>query len=395
MALVSFFESDCPSCGAEQKFGIIDIRHPYILKGCATCRYKERERLPLLRKKIVYLDQFFLSHVFRGNDERFLIAADKLTKLAQYQLIVTPYSTLHEDETDLWEWRDELLDFIKNTSRGHEFVAEYELENTQILKAFSSWLEDSDSGYLLEESDVFNEDIHEWEGYFRINIDRFRTDREKARSLKSESVSSLVDLFDLWRESQSTFEEAVAIELADAAKGYLEAYFSYASRMSQGDFTALLNAPVASIVVQSLLQSVPAEVPTDQRLQTILRFFSSEHFRSIPNEVISAKIFGLLRKMVKMGAYTNRKKAITRLSGFFYDVRHVSKYAPYCDAFFADRAMAELLEAPELDLQKNYGVRIFTIDSIDKFHEWLDEIEKGMSSEHRAALKRAYPYLAV
>ncbi|WP_430471310.1 hypothetical protein [Thalassospira lucentensis] len=395
MALVAHIEGNCPSCGAKHKFGIVDVRGSFVLKGCEGCQYKERQRLPPLKKKVVYLDQFFLSHAFRGNDDRFSAAAVRLEKIAQYQLLVAPYSTLHEDETDLWKRREELLGFIQKVSRGHEFVADYKLDETQIFKAFQAWTNGEESKYILEENDVFEDEIHTWEGYFRINVDRYRKDRELSRSLKSQSVSSLIDMFDDWRESQSTFEEDVLLELNDAAKGYLTTYFSYASRMSQGDFSAVLNAPVMSIVVQNLLRSIPRNISEEKRLQTILAFFSSDHFRSVPGEELSARIFASLKKMVKTGAYKNKKKAKEKLSGFFYDVRHVAKYGPYCDAFFADKAMAELLSAPEIDFSRRYGVQVFTVDTIDEFYVWLDQLEENMSDEHKAGLKQAYPFIEV
>jgi len=46
--------------------------------------------------------------------------------------------------------------------------------------------------------------------------------------------------------------------------------------------------------------------------------------------------------MVKEGAYTNAERAVKRLSGFYYDVKHIAIYAPYCDAFVVDQPMAEL-----------------------------------------------------
>jgi len=111
------------------------------LRGCGRCRYNERIPLPPLRKKIVYLDQCFFSGAFRGNDERFVSAAARISHAAHQQLVVAPFSSVHEDETHQWERRHELEEFIKATSRGHEFTPAYDVEQTQIRKGFQAWLE--------------------------------------------------------------------------------------------------------------------------------------------------------------------------------------------------------------------------------------------------------------
>ena len=56
----------------------------------------------------------------------------------------------------------------------------------------------------------------------------------------------------------------------------------------------------------------------------------------------ASTIYASLKAMVKEGAYTNAERAVKRLSGFYYDVKHIAIYAPYCDAFVVDQPMAEL-----------------------------------------------------
>src|SRR5688572_2217580 len=97
--------------------------------------------LPGIRKKVLYLDQFFFSHAFRGRDQRFLKAVDRVKRMAHLQLLVSPYSSVHEDETHQWrghqdKTQEQLMDFIKETARGAEFERDYNVEQTQVLKAF-------------------------------------------------------------------------------------------------------------------------------------------------------------------------------------------------------------------------------------------------------------------
>jgi hypothetical protein len=95
--------------------------------------------------------------------------------------------------------------------------------------------------------------------------------------------------------------------------------------------------------------------------------------------------------MVKRGAYADREKALKRLSGFFQDVMHVSTYAPYCNAFIMDQAMASLFADPRISLETRYGVKVFSLNNWSDFLAWLDELENGMTQEHCAGLAEAYP----
>jgi hypothetical protein len=42
-------------------------------------------------------------------------------------------------------------------------------------------------------------------------------------------------------------------------------------------------------------------------------------------------------------------------------------------------------------LENRYQVRIFSLNNWDQFLAWLNELEAGMSQQHRAALSAAYP----
>lgn len=79
MALVSHILGDCPQCGAKQMYGNVDVYKDHVARGCGSCRYFVRLPLPEVSKKVIYLDQFFFSHVFRGtNDPRFTGAAKRI-----------------------------------------------------------------------------------------------------------------------------------------------------------------------------------------------------------------------------------------------------------------------------------------------------------------------------
>jgi len=184
-----------------------------------------------------------------------------------------------------------------------------------------------------------------------------------------------------------TFEEQLSVEMREAAKGYITAYIEFAARITSGDYNAMLDAPLISEYVGSLLHMLPPEDEME-RLKKISQFFGSDHFQEIPYLWLSARVYAVLKDMVKNGAYQNREEAKNRLN---QDIKHVATYAPYCDAFFMDKVMAHIVADPRINLEARFGVKVFSVHNWEDFLRWLSDLETGMSQEHRAGLLAAYP----
>ena len=347
--LVSRIIGDCPKCGGIQKYGNVSVIGNEILRGCLSCNYRKSVWLPEIRKKIIYLDQFFFSSAFRDQDERFVQAAEKIRYISDLQLLVAPFSSVHEDETHQWRGfdgknKDDLMEFIKATSRGHEFEPAYGVERKQIIRAFKAFLNRETEAFQLLERDAVDKRIHEWDNYIRIDVAHYFKDTELIRALKKSSIESLVDIFPEWRQSTNSYDQDLALEFYQAAKTYIDSYIEYMVRIAKGDNKALLDAPIISRVVESMLHRLlNDDVSADDGLKIVGDFFRSAHFTEIPYQSLRARIYVALKDMVKRGAYQNRFKAIQRLGGFFQDVDHINTYAPYCDAFVMDQAMTALV----------------------------------------------------
>ena len=397
MALVTYVLGNCPGCRRKDSFGNVDVfGGNHVFRGCKSCNYKERIPLPKLKKKIAYLDQFFFSHAFRGQEPRFLDAATRIQRASALQLLIAPYSSIHEDETHLWSGRDELFRFIKTVSRGHSFRYAQEVHRFQLLRAFKAWRSNQTSGYELEENDAFQDGIHGWDGYMRIDVGRYLGDIELIRSLKNESAEGLIGLFDGWRKKQTTFEANLQAEYEVAAKGYIDFYIQYLARMTSGDHSALLDSPIISMVVESMTHVLSEEgVPADQWLRLCAQFLmQSEHFKQTPHQLLSARMHATVKSMVQSGKFTNKELAWKKFKGYFYDADHISTYAPYCDVFIMDQLMADIVRQPTVGLEKRYGVKVFSLNNWPEFLEWLESLEQDITPEHRAGLDAAYPSIA-
>jgi hypothetical protein len=394
MALVTYVLGDCPGCGRAESFGNVDVfGGKELYRGCKACSYNVRIPLPKLQKKIVYLDQFFFSHAFRGQEPEFLEAAARIERASSLQLLVAPYSSIHEDETHQWTGRDELFRFLKSVSRGHKFRYAEEVHRIQLIKGFEAWRAGQPADYQREEADALQVDVHGWDSYFRIEVGRYVGDIDLIRSLKTESLEGLLDCFDGWRQLQTTFDNDLNAEYEVAARGYIDFYLGYIMRLAGGDNAALLNAPSASMVVESMIRRLLRDnTPPDDCLRICAQFLmQSQHFKEVPHEKIAARIHASMKAMVKGGAFTNLDRARKKFKGYFYDVAHISTYAPYCDAFVMDQAMADLVRQPTVDLEGRYGTKVFTRKNLDIFFTWLESLEQDITPSHRDGLATAYP----
>lgn len=393
--LVVHVLGDCPSCGAKNSYGNSSVRPTFLWRGCQSCKHNEKIPLPKITKKIIYLDQYFFSSAFKENDERFLEVATKVERLKHLQLLIAPYSSIHEDETHQWSGYagntpEALMEFIKRASGGHEFEASFNVEEYQLCSAFESFMAGESTEFDLDSTRVLQDDIDVWDDYIFIDVGGYLGDIDRVRDCKQQAVQGLVDYFDNWQQSTSTFEEDVEAELRSFGDGYFEAYVDYIKRMTSMNPLAHLEAPVASHYVQALLRYFDGAVGNKDRIAKIREFFASEHFSNIPSNWISARLGALLKDRVKNGAFANRDRAVKRLSGFFYDVNHISLYAPYCDAFVMDNTMAEIVSDKRLALTENFGVNVYSLNNWDELHTWLDTLEAEMTEEHRQAVELAY-----
>lgn len=395
MALVSYILGNCPGCGAKNSFGNIDVYATRVSLGCGRCTHKESRPLPPITKKILYLDQYFFSHAVRGNDAQFTAAAGLIRELVGLQLLAVPYSDVHEDETHQWVGHEQLLEFIKSTSGGHEFSQTYRVELNQLNNAFEAFLKGHAAAYIPKREDALHDRVDVWDGYFRIDVGGYHGDVDLIRNLKEQAIDGLVSLFPGWRESANTFEQDVALEHNATAKGYVDAYLTYVKRIAEGDYMALMDSPIMSQVIQTLMHHFAQEVPRPERMTRILAFLYSDHFRNTPYHDIQARMYATLKAMVKGGSYMNPDKSIGRLSGFYFDVKHISTYAPYCDAFLMDNPMAEIVGRDTVALTDRYGVQVFCRNNWGDFIAWLEGLKAGMTNEHKEALRVAYPGIAV
>ena len=396
MVLVVRVTGDCPSCGSKNCFGNIGVYGNHVQKACRHCRHRDQIWLPKLEKKVLYLDQSLLSSAFRKQDTNAVSLVERIKRIALDQLLVVPYSSVHEDETQMLQVSkpgvvENLMDFIKRTSGGHQFKPAYEIEHKQVHDAYRRFLEIGPVAHEVSQQAAIRDNINVWDDYIFIDVPGYFGDPAVNNANKQDALEQLLDLIEHWRTSNQSFDDAFRHELSSAGREFIHAYAQKLARICSDDIMAHLEAPIIARVVQGMLTGCN-EDETARRIVNLPAFFDSQYFSECPYQWISARIFAVLRHQVQRdGAFSNRDKAANKLRGLTYDIRHTATYAPYCDAIFVDNAMAHILRDKRLNLTKRYGTQVFSMGNRAEFEAWLYGLENGMSEEHKAGLAVAYP----
>jgi hypothetical protein len=345
------------------------------------------------RKSILYLDQNFFSAVHRGGaaNEWAMAPMAKVTELLDLQLLAIPYSATHITEVDLnGKYRDALVQFIQGVSRSHSFEPYWRVEEIQILKAFHAYLDNAPAAYQKEERDALCPSVHDWDGDYSVSVFSAATGVDRRSMYKQQSVNELLKSLPQWANKARTFEDDMELKLRETAWFLVDNYTTKAARLMIGDFSALVDSPVSASVVEDMWRVVEAKRmdPT-----AIGAFFRAQHFAEIPAVQLSARLFSAFKQSLRSRTIpdSTSKTAREKLSGFLYDIQHAATYAPYCDGYFTDKTMAKLMKEQRVRVEEDFGCRVFSVESMDCFLGWLEDLESRMTPQHAKDLRWAYP----
>ena len=221
MILAYVSNEPCPKCGQRGKYGRVHVTGNRLLRGCNACGHKEFVPLPRLRKRVIYLDQHFLSHAFRRKIQPFVDAANKIQYLAAKQMVVCPWSEVHEIESHIWgdTRAADLWKFIKRSARGRQFHPPTDVRCNQIRRLFALFNNGQPPSNTVFREDALDHQIDDWDNYSWIDVGRFVEDPCEVRSRKERNVRQLTSLMRQWQSKPSTFDADMLEEATSYAEG--------------------------------------------------------------------------------------------------------------------------------------------------------------------------------
>jgi hypothetical protein len=413
----------CPRCHAPDSFGPRKIIGQFWMTRCSRCRYYTYKPLPPITKRIIYLDQCFLSHALRDAKEpRWKAACDKLRALIRLDYAICPYSQVHQDESLLAEYsRDDLKALYRELSGGGtEFLSPDEIEERQLLDAMQCFLGQAQMprGQWQKPrpwGEFCRKDPHLWLNWPAVFVD-FAADPtviEWLQESKARLHCSLEVVADNWRDEDTQTpnddvkREALACGKA-AIAGYRELTHGrkaienmlvgvsddlleqYREIVRPGAFDPRIPPgpqPGVRLVHWLAVEVHKARPDEADPVSVVDEFFASEVALNVPFLYITSHLRAAM-------AHEVRKANRRLLPSDTNDLTAVAHYAPYCDAMFLDNSFRALADQKRVDVPNRYGVKLFSARTIPDFIKYLDELLHNMPRRHREALRLVHPELA-
>lgn len=391
----------CPKCNKSNTFGILWISGNSYSRRCRNCSFIKNYRLPKLKKKIIYLDQFVISEMMKsinkdlGKEKRvnpfWLDLFKTIERLLKLQLAIYPSSTFHKDESALYKFKAHKI-MYEHLSNGTRFYDESTIRRFQISDYFRQFIKGNNKPEIkLKTKQVTSGHINDWQERFGISLNQDITMEEKnqLRIAKEKADKIIPKLFKKWKAEQNRnfddwfFEEGMAY-----GNNIVNKYFNNLTKYNFWDISLVLSEE--NILIRSLENHLPETKDKDTRTENrkkIFDFILSDRMLGIPSIRISALLWAAIADSV---AHGGRKKLIK--AGIINDINMVASLLPYCDAIFVDREIYGLLNHPEVkkEIVSKYKTRIFSTTNKNKFLKYLNNIEKNANKNHLKKVKEIY-----
>lgn len=389
----------CPHCGNTLPIeNIMQDREPGKARGrCKKCKIWIPILLPSIRKKLVYLDQSFLSaaclEADRPNSHNEVRILFKLAELKARQRIFVVVSDVHSRETsaipdkhvenrrELWQFQNDLADGSISCDCDEVFVAQWR-----------RMLADQDSSNFFPATDIGLDNPHQFQVGMRIQLTnhwrpKLQRDHARPRDTVNEELRSIIErqlknipnckdvrdrlryIRELWRK-----EIRQGIVAWQHRRESMERIVKEHEAGRRVDYTLLetTDAPFRWII-RDVVQGLD-EKSTPQRWLELLDSDSVDLCAYV--RIRSAFEAALLWKW-RTGCPPTNPETFDKGFGLSCqnDIDHISTFVPYVDALTTDDNMRNLCEGDDVANElKRFSCKIFSKSNYDEFENWLDAL---------------------
>ncbi len=413
---------DCPRC-PQREFGVLQIDDSSYTRRCRSCWYTQTFDLPILKKKIIYLDQFVFSNIMKmlsteapGHDRAkaeplWRELFESLEILCRMQLIICPDSTEHHDESLISPFFEELKHTYEHFSTGISFSDSTSIQHMQIIEAFECWLQNETPEFRCTSHRIASRNLNGWQNRIFVTTSGTLRGYEQAiRQSRSNFHNGLRDLFKRWQAEKKSFAEVFELEKAGYADSILHgierdqqqaaqtqslfAHFGPVPR-SISQYSETMNTPLmhglrhlASMYLleedERYLEQGEQDKVEEEARDKVVAFVASGAMNETPSNVIAASMYAALARKATAG----QKKLPDE--GMATDIRVVSTLLPYCDAMFVDNTCRSLLNEIPHAHKLPYECAIFSSKTSGEFLQYLKDIRNSATPEHLELLEEVY-----
>ena len=395
------FTINCPRCGYTLPTQNILQEHSTdnAIGFCFQCNEQFQVPIPSIRKKLVYLDQSFLSaaclETDNPNSQNEVHILAKLTELKALQKIFVVVSDVHsretsaipdeyiEDRKKLWQFQNELADGNIANDWEEVFVAQWR----RILT-------DQDNSNLFPATDIGLDNPHQFQ--FGIRIQR----TNHWRPTLHRNYASPRDIVN------ETFRSSFELQLKNMpiSKDVRECLI-YVREFWHQDIRQWIDSWRQQRDIPLLMEQYVKELEAGQN-PVMPSWEAPTPFCRVVGEVVKGldEESTLQRWLVLLGGGSGNLSAFVRIRTAFQatllwkwqmekafitpkkfhtnfgqscqnDIDHISTFAPYVDALTTDNNMRSLCEGDVVaDELKRFSCKIFSKNNYDEFETWLDTL---------------------
>jgi transcription elongation factor Elf1 len=412
----------CPKCNTNDSFGVLMINNKSYTRRCKSCWYTASFKLPVLKKKVIYLDQMAISNIMKvlnpytkayekmKSDSFWIALFEKLDTLCKLQIIICP-ETFHSNESMLSPFYEPLQRMYELLSSGITFYDNQTIKRFQLFHHFKNWLKGKDNPkFDFDPNLITRDNIHRWQERLVISVNMPQDEEwiESLRTAREKTAESFVELAKQWsEEADKDFNYFFNNEYTAFGKIHLQIYAEHYKKVlnfliNLPELSGLINPddyapPPAVITIVQLKGILKREGYSDEdATKKVMEYLASTSLKNIPFLKISSMMYAALARKF---AHGGRKKPPNQ--GMANDIEMISVLMPYCTAMFIDNECHSYLKEVPLRDKLCYGTRIFSQSNKEEFLSYLDEIKSEVSNEHYKKVEEVYgsnwtkPYIEV
>lgn len=392
----------CPKCG-KPSYGTLQVGDHHISRRCRECWHTHGERLPRLAKKVVYLDQMILSNMAKAldpewrkqrpqTDDYWLRAFDALDRAMKLQLIVCPYSRIHERESVVLPYFPVLRRLYEHLACGVAFEWPTHVHHLQLSHAFSQRLRKEAVAYnSISREQVIHGDLSTWAERIRISVEwpLADPDPEEVRRTRNRSGQAFEAIFARWAKEAKPFAEVYTFERQGLAETIIELLRAHQAAIQKAAATGVVGEDVFNYRIEIDTYSGLCRMAEDAGIDSrdvgpaVLDFlYSGEAFNAPANDISALMMAALARR-----AGAGQKPPS---QGMWNDITIISAYLPYCDAMFLDDMCTSLLQEGPLDERIAYPGQVFSNRTREEFLAYLAGLEAEAGPDHAERIVEVY-----
>jgi transcription elongation factor Elf1 len=371
MWLPSSFK-DCPYCKTYNSLGTLFSKsHPSLLEICKICNHSITHPLPSLDKKVLYLDQFFISNVLKNrgpNNLFFQKTYEQLRKLSRLQVMICPYSWFHKTESLHISKPNSLQKIYELLANGISFYDPASIYKHEIIYKL---LEVFNTGKALTIDDILYGFRNNWSTSYIASTPLTDIDsnhKNEINALEHIKKNNLVILEKFFQNCIQNYDKKL-----NTKQYYKKIYDKIIDELRD---SYLQDDAFLNDLKMHLYTQLPKYLEIDP-----IKDFLKKYIKTLPSVKIMAH---LVASLAHRYVFAGRKKRID--PSLLNDINMVSSILPHCDAIFIDKELYELLKN-----YPGYQNKLFSLNNKNDFLNYLKDLEEKVSAFHKELIAEIYP----